>query len=207
MNPSRVTTAALLALALAAACAGCTNPFQPAQPQIPSATAVVENFTEPDSVLRTMADALAARSGGQNAYSDALADSISLSTSAFYAFYDPTVADAWKATSHRDPTSPWSNRLEGLLFAWLVTLRNPDWIYTLQWLPDQTSPRDQIDESAGTALLHRHYTLAAGQAGTAPSILAVGYADLSFVRVSPGHRTSESSSLSDSSSSRISATK
>jgi len=184
---TRHRSAPAVGLALGLLVAGCTNPFQPARPQFPSATAVRENFTDPDSLLNTMGLALVARSGGQNAYSDALADSTSATTADFYAFYDPTVADAWKATSHRDPTNPWNARLEGLLFSWLVTLRNPDWVYAMQWAPDPTSPSDQRDDAAGTAFYHRHYVLTATQPGQDASILAVGYADLTFIRVSPGH--------------------
>lgn len=46
---------------------------------------------------------------------------------------------------------------------------------------DDTSPNDLIDETAGTALLHRKYYVAA-TASTTTLIVAVGYVDLYLVK-------------------------
>ena len=47
--------------------------------------------------------------------------------------------------------------------------------------PDSTSPLDNIDNVAGTALLHRHYTVTA-KTSSSTAIIAIGYVDLVLVR-------------------------
>ena len=166
-------------LALAASASGCLNPFQPATPEKPTGTPVVENFSTPDKLLATMAAAVMNKGpSGRNAYYDALADSTSPSTPAFYAFHFPAVMDAWI-----NPPNPWDRRLEKLFYDYLITVYS-NFTYTYAWAPDNTSPADELDESAGTALYHRYYELQATSAdGLTTKIIAVGYADLTLQKL------------------------
>jgi hypothetical protein len=46
---------------------------------------------------------------------------------------------------------------------------------------DDGSPADFIDESAGTALLHRHYYIAAGPSDDT-KVIAIGFVDMGLVK-------------------------
>ena len=172
-------------IALAASAGGCVNPFQPATPEPPTGSPVIENFTTPDKLLATMADAIMKQgSSGRNAYYDALADSTGPATPAFYAFHYPAVVDAWRITAKRDPPNPWGLRLEKLFYDSLISIL-PGFNYTFTWVRDETySQLDQLDETAGTALYHRYYELQASSSdGGINKLIAVGYADLYMQKV------------------------
>lgn len=170
----------VFALAVGALAAGCQNPFTPATPQAPSGTPVVENWTLPDSVLRTMADALMNHSAsGRNAYYNALADSTSPAMPEFYAFAYPTVADLF-------PTAPtvWDSKLEKLFYDNLINVYGT-YTYSFKWSEDLSQVADEgADGSGTTALLHRTYQLQAiSPDGNDVRIVTIGAADLSFAKV------------------------
>ena len=177
----RRTLHGLLAFALAVGVSGCQNPFVPATPQQPSGTPVVENFSTPEHLLTTMADAIMKGSGGRNAYYNALADSTGGLTPGFYAVPYPAVADEWRAT--RPLPDPWNLPLEKLFFDYLTSVL-PTFTYTYAWAADNTQPVDELDETAGPALYHRYYELLASSAdGLTTKTIAIGYADLYMVKV------------------------
>lgn len=168
---------AALTLAAALLAAGCTNPFSPADPEAPTAGGVVSNFSSPDKVLDTIAEAISAEAGGAVAYGDALADSTTGSTPfGFYAVPDPLALTTWRQSSGRDPYDVGDVRHEKLFFADLLTVLD-SFDYTFVFAEDTNSPNDDIDLSNGTALLHRYYILQATK-GSIEEIIAVGYADL-----------------------------
>jgi hypothetical protein len=180
VSPARVVALAAAAVLVVAA-AGCVNPFQPATPEKPSGQGVVENFTTPDKLLQTMSNALAVKgTSGRTAYFDALAESTSVATPAFYAFHFPAVVDAWRLSTQRDPPNPWDLRLEKLFYDYLIGVL-PGFGYAFVWAPDNSSPSDEQDEAAGTATYHRYYELTASSAdGLINKTIAIGYADLYF---------------------------
>jgi len=171
--------AGVLALALGA----CVNPFQPATPESPTGKGVTENFATPDLLLQTMSDAISTKgTSGRNAYYDVLADSTGTpGMPAFYAFHFPAVVDAWRLSTQRDPPNPWDIRLEKLFYDYLIGLL-PTFTYTFVWAPDNSSPVDQYDPTAGTALYHRYYELQA-TSGSINKTIAIGYADLYMQKV------------------------
>jgi hypothetical protein len=185
LKPTRQALLTLAACALVGLAAGCTNPFEPATPEAPVGNAVLEDFTKPDRLLQTMANAIENKGpSGRNAYYDAIADSVGPSTPAFYAVHDPLVVDAWRLTAQRDPPDPWDFRLEKLFYDYLIAVL-PQFTYTFQWAPDNSRVLDQIDDGAGTALLHRYYVLqATSKDGKIEKIIAIGYADLYLRKVS-----------------------
>jgi hypothetical protein len=168
--------------ALALLLAGCTNPFMPARPEMPTGSGVVEQFATREQLLSTIAAALTVRgASGQNAYKDAIADSTSAATLAFYAFHAPAAADAWHADTGLEPPTPW-RRIEELKFYDYMAGLYSGYTYTFAWEKDNSSVID--DESEPLALLHRHYTLIASSADNAINkIIAVGYADLYMQKV------------------------
>jgi len=182
--PPPALASLLAGLAALALVAGCTNPFQPATPEQPSGAGIVENFTTPDELLSTMQLGIQARSAvGRQAYLDAIADSTSTSTPAYYAFPFITVLDAWDQSNPAPP--PWTKDMEQHFYDWVNEnyFATQNYTYSLTWSPDNLSPADNIDLNAGTALVHRHYELIASSPdGAVNSIVTVGYADLYMVR-------------------------
>ncbi|MBI5170893.1 MAG: hypothetical protein HZA61_15495 [Candidatus Eisenbacteria bacterium] len=171
------------AILVAAVLGGCVNPFEPADPVPPNVGGVIPNFSTPEKLLDTIAEAISAEGGGELAYSDALADSASNATPfGFYATPDPVALAAWRqASPGRDPYDPGDVRHERLFYPELMTVLD-QFDYVFQWSTDPNSELDDINNTAGTALLHRYYVLQATSSdGRIEKIIAVGYADL-FLR-------------------------
>jgi hypothetical protein len=171
-----------VALALGLMVGGC-DLFRPEVPPPPSGNAVVEDFASPTRLLSTLADAVANKGpSGQTAYANAFAESTAATTRAFYAFHWPAVVDNWRQLSQREPPNPWDLTLERNFYSYLVGVYET-FDYTLVWDRDPGSPNDEIDDAAGTALLHRQYQLVASSTTTAEQKrIAVGFADLYLYR-------------------------
>lgn len=183
------TPRAIVALSLVALLAGgCRNPFKPASAERPSGDSrtVLENYDLPDSVLATMGRAFAAKADGGQAYASCFAESVSTSTRAFYAFHAQAAIDVWQqGGAGRTPPNPWDLTLERNFFAYFVSNVAPLSSFDLVWSADATSPNDDFDPVAGTALLHRKYVMLAE--GTTTQTVVTGYADLYLYR-GPGGR-------------------
>lgn len=179
---TRIRRAALRALApaLALALAGCTNPFAPAQPVPPSSGGIVEDYSTTARLLSTLVAAVQAKGpAGRQAWVNAMADSTGPGTRAFYAFADPQVLSKWNLNAPVDAPDPWDLELEKLFYDKFTGLFPYD--YAMSFDPDLTSPSDEIDDVAGTALLHRKYYVAAG-APSGSIWIAIGYVDLYLVK-------------------------
>ena len=151
--------------------AGCVNPFKPASPEGAGSGGVAEIFDSPDDVLDTMARAIESKSeAGTNAWLHALADS-------YQQFYDIDVRRDWKKANSQDGPDPWTlndeRKLPSLLFRFKATAN-----YALAWDPDPAF-NDHLPDAADTAQFHRKYTITADDQST-KSVIAIGYADLSF---------------------------
>lgn len=172
--------AVALALAGALAGAGCVNPFEPTTPEPPDATGLVTDFSRPGRVLETLAAAIARKDpAGRQAWVEAMADSIGPGTRAFYAFHDPRVLSAWRLGSPVDPPEPWDLQLERRFYDHFVS--QYDYDYAMAFGPDNDSPDEDIDETAGTAVLHHQYVVVASLPSQVIEI-ARGYVDLYMVR-------------------------
>lgn len=178
-RPLRAASA-LAALAAALLAAGCANPFEPARPQPPDSGGITVDFSSPEKLVETLDAALENRqTAGRQAWLDALADSSGPGTRAFYAFPDPRVLADWRQSSSVPPPDPWDRGQESLFFDDFVNLFPADYDVTFE--EDLTSPADDIDNAAGTALLHRRYVVETTVANATVAI-AVGYVDLYLVR-------------------------
>lgn len=176
---AKLRTASLALLLLSSA--GCVNPFSPAKPPKPDPNAFVEDFRTPSNLLHTIEQAISARSpAGSAGYIDAMADSTTADTRAFYAFHDPAVQRDWANTTHHDPPDPWDLNLERRFYNYLITLPEvpADYDYVFVFGEDNTSPADQIDDAGGSALLHRSYALIAANSKGDSRNIAIGYVDL-----------------------------
>jgi len=174
----RLAVAAFAALALAHA--GCANPFAPATPEPPDPSGITPDYSSPEKLINTLAEALANKGpAGRLAWADAMADSVGGDPRAFYAYQDPRVLSAWLLSSPVAPPDPWGLEEERRFYDWFVARYDGE--YSMVWADDNDSPRDEIDESAGTALLHRQYYVAATPS-TTTLIIAIGYVDLYMAR-------------------------
>jgi hypothetical protein len=180
--------ATVIGLLLLGSVSGCYL-FQPRNPQPPSQGGVAMDYSAPDSSLATMARAIEARAGGNSlsAYLGALADSIvNGDRQGFLAFFDPAAVVVWENSSGRVPPAAGDLKLENQLFGSLPTLSpNP---YLFSWLNDVDHPHDEV-LGPNTMLLHRQYLLVAVPDGAVKDdTLAIGYADLTFIRAATGDK-------------------
>jgi len=180
-RPRRI--AALLACFVCASgvLAGCTNLFAPRTPERPSQEGVPTNYSVADSTLETMARAIEAKAGGnaRSAYLGALAVS-QTDGHDFYAYFDPAAAARWQAVTGGTLPDPWGLDREEIFFGHLSGLRGQR--YDFAWLVDVDHPNDE-DLGPTQRLLHRQYVLTALPEGVgAPDTIAIGYADLTFIK-------------------------
>ena len=171
--------AGLLALLLLAGC----DMFRPALPEIGGkGPSVIANYSSPDSCLHYMKLGIEAKAKGQELYIGALADTSVDKLAGFRAWFDPAVErlftfrpEAWLLADERD----FFNRF-------IVKSSYP---YVMQWQRDTLITDDRADRGGGTyAVLHRRYqvfSIEPTQQGEVSLLIAVGYADLYFIRISP----------------------
>jgi hypothetical protein len=176
--------ALLLALALPLAC---VNPFKPADPESGNSTGVAEDFHTPDAVLETMRLAIENKSeGGTNAWLHAFAESTQVGDLAYRAFYDGAVKQVWEAGKSLKAPEPWDLSYERGLPSKIFRFR-PQAVYAFQW--DRDLSQNDEGTTGDTAQFHRQYTLVATE-GSISSVIANGFADLTFQRAKVGARWS-----------------
>ena len=175
LDRGRVPLLLVLGLVLGA----CVNPFKPADPELPDASAVLEDFSWPDSVLSTMERALETRStNGAGAYIRAFAESTQFGDRAFRAYYDGAVKANWQSSTNLTAPEPWDSKLEQNVHTQISGLRS-SFAYDWQWSEDTGSPKNEDPALADTVLYHQKYELWASDGSTQERIV-VGFADLSF---------------------------
>ena len=165
----------LLALALTGCSDSSTPPLSPYPPR-----PVVTYYTDPTHTLGTLAAGMVDKnhSNGDEAYLGGLADSSTVSSvdgRAFHAFFDARDLDG-----HPWPHD-WTRELEPQLLHDLFAKYSSPFVMT--WEPYE--PAGNESGSADDSLLHRKYTivqLVRNGSTTRREIIAVGAADLSFVR-------------------------
>jgi hypothetical protein len=181
----RLPLLVLLALAWLAATGevGVCKLFRPASPETGGTSSLVlTNYTQPDSTLATMARGIKAKVNGTDAYLGGIADT-SRDGRAFRAGFDPAIVARYTSQAGSLPIpDPWSTDLERTFFFNFVQYRSTP--YTMTWAPDPANPLDDLGPDA--AVIHRAYLVTTHQDdGTDPTI-AVGFADLFFVRTAAG---------------------
>ena len=161
---------AFVLLALVAGASGCDY-FRPAVPEPPSAIIPPANYTSRERTLQTMSNGIAAKSvnptSGSLLYLGGLDET-------FRQYWSQSDLDTWQGLV----PSEWDRSRELQLYNCLIQLRPSD-EYDLEWGPGDVT--DDIDDVNGVATIHRHYQVVTNsEAGS--SIIAIGYADLTFRR-------------------------
>jgi hypothetical protein len=181
VNPTRTARFCILLAAWISATGaiGTCDYFKPATPETPNRPPIIADYSSPTLALETIAKGIEDKStsNGQEVYMGAFADS-SLTGGdgrAFHAFFDPLdLRDhpSW------DPNRDWNRDLERVLYSDLVRrYGNP---YQMSWEPYE--PAGNESGSGTDSLLHRKYRIMQVLPGGARSPVAIGAADLYFVR-------------------------
>ncbi len=177
---SRPLRAGLALGLLAVLVAGC-DLFKPATPEAGSAgSTLLPSYATPESCLRYMQLGVELKdNAGQDAYLGALADTL-MDGVGFHAFFDPAV---WNAYDPSILPADWDLGYEAqFLPAFIRSYGDP---YKMDWLPDEVHPHDSYSTDGNSALLSRRYEVRALRQSPVDTLLiAVGYADLYFARIS-----------------------
>jgi hypothetical protein len=172
MNAIRPASA-LMTLLASFVLAGCYNPYKPATPERPiDGIVVLEDYTEPDSVLDTIERCFAAKSDGATAYLNALG-------TGFVATHAVEVVNRYEAAGGVAPPE-WNLGYERTnLFPYMSALRSED--YKMRFYRDNTLPADDDNRTSGNVLYHRYYTLTTmREDGSVADTIAIGIADLTL---------------------------
>jgi hypothetical protein len=180
---SRLFRAGLTLGLLAVLVAGC-DLFKPAIPEGGGVqTTRLPNYSHPESCLVYLKFGIERKNAvGTDAYLGALADTINDGVG-FHAFFDPAVWNALKAAYPNESAEFWGLTHEAqFLPSFFSVLLCP---YEMKWLPDENYPYDATPD-VNHMILRRRYEIRAQQKPPADTLLiAVGYADLYFARISP----------------------
>jgi hypothetical protein len=157
--------------------------FQPATPEQGGGGVIIPtNYLDPDSTLATLARGMNAKANGRDAYMGGIADTTRDGRS-FRANFDPSVVARYNAQPGAvGGWDPWGTDLERQWFFNFVQYKSG--AYTMTWGPDTFHPAD--DRGVDVALLHRSYKITSLQSDGSNLIIAVGYADLFFLRNASG---------------------
>jgi hypothetical protein len=175
--------AALVALPMLGAKGGC-GLFTPRVPESPKTARFPASYVDPESTLKTMKLAIEDRtSDGLTAYLGALADSPLTDAQGFHAFFDPVAVQRWQSVAGRLPPDDWPPSREQGFFTYFVHLYQNT--YDVTWTVNVNRPNDDI-LSPTEKVLHRHYLVLSIPASASQiDTIAVGFADLTFLRSSP----------------------
>ena len=155
--------------------------FKPATPEAGVGGAVmIPDYSVAESCLHYMQVGIERKDvPGQDAYLGALADTTTDGIG-FHAFFDEEV---WRAYAGADKPADWDLRHEAQFLS--VFLRSYGDPYEMKWLQDEVHPYDDTPPDVDHRILHRRYEVRALRQRTADTLLiAVGYADLYFARIS-----------------------
>jgi hypothetical protein len=168
----------LVAAAIGVSSNGCSELPKPTAP-VPDRPHFSPSYAHPESCLRYMQLGIERKDNvGLNAYLGALADTTT-DGPGFHAFFDPAVWNAYNGIRPLD----WSLEYEAQFLPLFFSLKLSP--YEMKWLPDEVYPYDYLSPEGDHMILHRRYEVRTLQQSPADTLLiAVGYADLYFARIS-----------------------
>lgn len=164
---------------------GMCDLFRPATPEAGgTGTLVVTNYTEPDSTLATMARGMAAKSNGTSAYMGGIADTVR-DLHIFRTVFDQAVLARYNSLPGAlQPPDPWGDQERTFFFNFIQYKASA--AYSMTWDIDTFNPDSPHDPNATVELRHKIYQVTAKQSDGSIAIIAVGYAELLFVKTGAG---------------------
>lgn len=157
---------------------GCRGLFTPVTPERPTTAPVIPNYRRPDLTLRTMGEAIQAKDQGTDAWVGAFADSNAPSDGpGFHLIIDP---DDLRVCNCGAPTV-WRASDERQFYLEFMKLSVSAAYVAIFDSVDATPDPQPTDTQA---LLYRRYQVLATEEDGNTSIIAVGYADLTFTKIS-----------------------
>jgi len=178
MEPVKRLTSLVMLAVLAAAlglCAGC-GLFKPAIPEQAKGTAIIGDYSYPDSTLATLARGIEAKgnNGGQDAYMAGLADT-TLDHHAFQALFDPITVQRYESGNLKVPV--WESDEEQHFYAQLAASNGGN-SFDMRWSDGLAS--DEVSDTL--VVLYRKYQIFLLHGTSVTSTLGYGYAELRLVR-------------------------
>ncbi len=157
---------------------GCSELHKPTAP-VPDRSHLHPSYAQPESCLHYMRLGIERKdAAGLDAYLGALADTTSDGVG-FHAFFDPLVWNAYPGLKPAD----WDLPHEAQFLPVFIDMHADP--YEMKWLPDEVYPYDYVSPEGDRMILHRRYEVRALRQATADTLLiAVGYAELHFARIS-----------------------
>lgn len=180
--------ALVLVTVLVWAVAGCDY-FKPADPNPPEGLVLVGNYTTPEKTLKTIVDAVQAKSqaGAAQVYAGAFADStVHGDIPGYHQDFWPDDAERWIASGRTVP-SDWNLVLETRFYdkGTQSLIQIKPGTYQLTWDPEENNP-DRV--GTNPTILHRRYTLLALDQNAVPvDVVARGLADLTLYQSADGN--------------------
>jgi hypothetical protein len=164
---------------------GMCDLFKPATPEAGgTGTLVLTNYSDPDSTLDTMARGMAAKGNGTSAYMGGIADTVR-DLHIFRTVFDQAVLARYNSIPGAlEPPDPWGDQERTFFFNFIQYKSNAS--YDMKWDLDPFNPDPPLGPGDTSALRHRSYQVTAKQSDGSVAIIAVGYAELLFVRTTTG---------------------
>jgi hypothetical protein len=157
---------------------GCHGLFTPVTPERPTSAPVIPNYRRPDLTLQTMIEAIQAKDQGADAWVGAIADSSAPADGpGFHLIIDP---DDLLVCNCDNPTN-WRRTDERQFYLEFMNLSVSAAYVAIFDSVDATPDPQPTDTQA---LLYRRYQVLATEEDGNTSIIAVGYADLTFTKIS-----------------------
>lgn len=165
------------------ALSGCRGLFTPAVPEAPTGPPIVLDFSSPEATLNTMINGIAAKGQGSSAWLGAFQDSTRPDDGiGYHQVFDPADLQLFVSSCGCEAPTDWRYAQEQVFFLEFLNVRPSD-VYSAVFDSVETNP----DPTPGDAqaVLHRHYRVFASTPdNTSTSIIAIGYADLTFTKLS-----------------------
>jgi hypothetical protein len=161
---------------------GCRGLFTPAIPEPPTGNPIVVDYRSPEATLRTMKLGIAAKGQGASAWLGAFPDSLRPEDGpGYHQIFDPADKSLFEAACGCLAPGDWRTSQEQDFYLSFLEVRLSDAYVavfdSIDALPDGTP-------TASTALLHRRYAVYANAPdGNTTLIIAIGYADLTFTKL------------------------
>ncbi len=149
---------------------GCRGLFTPVIPERPVGPPIILNYRSPEATLRTMAQGMQAKDLGAAAWVGAFGDSDGFG---FYHIFDP---DDVRVCDCLAPTAWRASQEQQFYLEFLKLSTSADYVAVFDSVDATPDPPPRDDQ----AILYRRYRVLASEQDGNTSVIAVGFADLTF---------------------------